>query len=760
MEHIPTSSTIKRIGFIGNYMPRQCGIATFTTDLCEAIATEYDGTTCIALPVNDTDFGYAYSDRVRFELTEKDISSYLRAADFLHTNNVDLVCLQHEYGIYGGRAGSHILALLRELNMPIVTTFHTILKIPDPEQQRVLQEIAALSDRVVVMSQRGVEFLQEVYRVSPAKIDLIPHGIPDVPFVDPSFHKDLFGVEGKTVLLSFGLLSANKGIENVIAALPDVLAKHPDVVYIILGATHPHVKRDEGEKYRLSLQRLAREKGVEEQVIFYNQFVSLEELIEFIGAADIYITPYLNQAQIVSGTLAYTLGAGKAIISTPYWYAEEMLADERGVLVPFHDPKALAGAVVDLMDHEAKRHAMRKRAYLYGRGMVWPQVARRYMESFERARSGRRHFSLRTLTVKALDENPNELPPLKLDHLRHMADETGMLQHAIFTVPNYHHGYTTDDNTRALMVSTLLEEMGSAEALELASRYLAFVWYAFNVETRRFRNFMDYQRRWLEDSGSDDCHGRALWALGTVLGRSNTPALHSMAGWLFEKALPPILETTSPRAWAFALIGIHEYLRRFAGDRVASQARDELAKRLLALYKNHRTDDWRWYEDVLTYCNAALPQAMLMSGQSISDNEMTQVGLESLQWLADLQRSAKGHFIPIGSNGFYPKGGTRARFDQQPVEAQAMVSACLEAARITSDASWRKEARGVFEWFLGRNDLNLPIYDPKTGGCRDGLHPDRANENQGAESTLAYLQASLELRLSENTLETKESPAQ
>ena len=760
MEHIPTSSTIKRVGFIGNYMPRQCGIATFTTDLCEAIATEYDGTTCIALPVNDTDFGYAYSDRVRFELTEKDISSYLRAADFLHTNNVDLVCLQHEYGIYGGRAGSHILALLRELNMPIVTTFHTILKIPDPEQQRVLQEIAALSDRVVVMSQRGVEFLQEVYRVSPAKIDLIPHGIPDVPFVDPSFHKDLFGVEGKTVLLSFGLLSANKGIENVIAALPDVLAKHPDVVYIILGATHPHVKRDEGEKYRLSLQRLAREKGVEEQVIFYNQFVSLEELIEFIGAADIYITPYLNQAQIVSGTLAYTLGAGKAIISTPYWYAEEMLADERGVLVPFHDPKALAGAVVDLMDHEAKRHAMRKRAYLYGRGMVWPQVARRYMESFERARSGRRHFSLRTLTVKALDENPNELPPLKLDHLRHMADETGMLQHAIFTVPNYHHGYTTDDNTRALMVSTLLEEMGSAEALELASRYLAFVWYAFNVETRRFRNFMDYQRRWLEDSGSDDCHGRALWALGTVLGRSNTPALHSMAGWLFEKALPPILETTSPRAWAFALIGIHEYLRRFAGDRVASQARDELAKRLLALYKNHRTDDWRWYEDVLTYCNAALPQAMLMSGQSISDNEMTQVGLESLQWLADLQRSAKGHFIPIGSNGFYPKGGTRARFDQQPVEAQAMVSACLEAARITSDASWRKEARGVFEWFLGRNDLNLPIYDPKTGGCRDGLHPDRANENQGAESTLAYLQASLELRLSENTLETKESPAQ
>jgi len=760
MDPITTHPAIKRIGFIGNYLPRQCGIATFTTHLCEAIAAEYDGTTCIALPVNDIEAGYAYPPRVRFELTEKDISSYLRAADFLHTNNVDLVCLQHEYGIFGGKAGSHIVALLRELRMPIVTTFHTILRDPNPEQRRVLEEIATLSDRLVVMSKRGADFLQEIYHVSPKKIDLIPHGIPDVPFVDPSFHKDLFGVEGKTVLLSFGLLSANKGIENVIAALPDILARHPNVVYIILGATHPHVKRDEGEKYRRSLQWLAQEKGVEAQVIFYNRFVSLEELIEFISAADIYITPYLNETQIVSGTLAYTLGAGKAVVSTPYWYAEEMLAEERGALVPFHDPKALADQVIDLLDHEAKRHAMRKRAYLFGRKMLWPQVARLYMESFERARAERRHFALPSLRVEALGNSADELPPLNLDHLHHMADDTGMLQHAIFTVPNYHHGYTTDDNTRALMVSTLLEELGSGEALELAPRYLAFVWYAFNVETRRFRNFMGYQRHWLEDSGSDDCHGRALWALGTVLGRSNTPALHSMASWLFEKALPAILETTSPRAWAFALIGIHEYLKRFAGDRVAGQVREELAKRLLSLYQAHRTDEWRWYEDGLTYCNAALPQAMLMSGQSIPDKAMTEAGLESLAWLADLQRSTKGHFIPIGSNGFYVKGGERARFDQQPVEAQAMVSACLEAARVTRDQRWRREARRAFEWFLGRNDLNLPIYDPTTGGCRDGLHPDRANENQGAESTLAFLQASLELRLAENSLESMESSSQ
>ena len=746
-------SPISRIAFIGNYLPRQCGIATFTTDLCEAIAAEHSDTTCIAVPVNDIEGGYAYPARVRFELTEKDIESYRRAADFLNINSVDLVCLQFEYGIFGGRAGSHILALLRDLRVPIVTTLHTILREPDAHQRKVLIEVAGLSDRLVVMSKRGAEFLQEIYHVSPEKIDLIPHGIPDLPFVDPSFHKDLFGVEGKIVLLSFGLLSANKGIENVISALPAILAKHPNVVYFIVGATHPHVIRHDGEAYRFSLQWLAQEKGVEGQVIFYNRFVSLEELVEFIGAADIYITPYLNPAQIVSGTLAYTVGAGKAVISTPYWYADEVLADERGVLVPFRDPAALAEQVIDLLDNEAKRHGMRKRAYLYGREMIWPQVARRYMESFQRARAERRHFSAPGFVVKALDKRPAELPALNLDHLRRMTDDTGMFQHAIFTVPNYREGYTIDDNARALTVSALLEELGSEETSELTSRYFAFVWYAFNSETGRFRNFMNYQRNWLEENGSDNSHGHTLWALGTVLGRSITPALQSMAGWVFEKALPAILHTSSPRAWAFALIGIHEYLHRFAGDRRVGQVREQLAERLLKLYQTNRADEWRWYEKSLTYCNAALPHALLMCGQGIPNNEMSEAGLESLSWLADLQHAeeAGGHFVPIGSNGFYQRGGERARFDQQPVEAQAMVSACLEAHRITGDKRWYKEARCAFDWFLGRNDLDLPIYDPTTGGCRDGLHPDRPNENQGAESSLAYLQAVLELRLAETT---------
>ena len=643
--------------------------------------------------------------------------------------------------------------------MPIVTTLHTILRDPDPGQRRVLEEIASLSARLVVMSERGAEFLREIYHVPAEKIDLIPHGIPDVPFEDPSFHKDLFGVEGKTVLLSFGLLSANKGIENVISALPAILAKHPNVVYIVLGATHPQVLRNEGETYRLSLQWLAQQKGVESNVIFYNRFVALDELVQFISASDIYITPYLDEAQITSGTLAYTVGAGKAVISTPYWYAEEMLADDRGALVPFRDPQALAEQVIDLLDNESKRHAMRKRAYMFGRDMIWPQVARRYMQSFERARSERRHFAQAEFVVKPLDKRPQELPPLKLDHLYDLTDQTGILQHATFTVPNYREGYTTDDNARALMVSALLEELGVKEAPQLATRYLAFLWYAFNNETTRFRNFMDYQRQWLEDSGSDDSRGRALWALGTVLGRSNKPTLHNMAGRIFEQSLLGILKTTSPRAWAFALIGIHEYLGRFAGDRRASQVREELAGRLLTLYQNNRSDEWRWFEQSLTYCNAALSHAMLLCGELIPNTEMAEAGLELLalagrsatrgyQMEAILSRLARTAFIHGAAN---VPASTNSLWKPKPWSPLASRLTGLQAIK-----DWRQEARSAFEWFLGRNDLNRPVYDPTTGGCRDGLHPDRPNENQGAEFTLAFLQSLLELRLAENLIRTDE----
>jgi glycosyltransferase involved in cell wall biosynthesis len=741
---------LRRIAIVGNHLPRQCGIATFTTDVCEALASEFRQVDCFALPVNDTLTGYEYPPRVRFEVLESDLPSYQRAADFLNINEIDLVCLQHEYGIFGGRAGSHILALLRELRMPVVTTLHTVLRHPDAHQRYVLEEIADLSDRLIVMSARSREFLRDVYGISEGKVDFIPHGIPDMPFVDPNFYKDRFGTEGKLVLLTFGLLSRNKGIENVILALPEIVRAYPNVAYIVLGATHPNVQRQEGEQYRIYLERLARELGVEQNVIFHNRFVALEELVEFIGGADIYITPYCNEAQAVSGTLAYALGAGKAVISTPYWYAQEMLADGRGVLVPFRNPGAIAEKTIELLSNEAERHAMRKRAYLYGRAMVWREVARAYMTSFERARASRKQRPRAAFSARTLDKAIAELPVLKLDHLRRMTDDTGILQHAVFTVPDYKEGYATDDNARALIFAVMLEQSSldvSETALDLSSRYLGFLWYAFEPNRGRFRALLNYERTW-DGSISEDSHGRALWALGTVLGRSKIQGLRGVASRAFDLALPAVTSFTSPRAWAFALLGIQEYLSWFSGDRAAQNARATLIDRLLQLYQAQRSSDWVWFEDVLAYSNARIPQALLVCGQRMSRTDAIEVGLNTLGWLSEIQ-TCDGHFVPIGSNGFYRRGQERARFDQQPIEAAAMVSACLEAYRITGDPRWRKEAQLAFDWFLGRNDLGLSLYDASTGGCRDGLHPDRANENQGAESTLSFLLALLEMRLAE-----------
>jgi len=599
-----------RIAVIGNYLPRHCGIATFTTDLCGAISAEYGASRLLALPVNDTEEGYDYPATVRWPLAQDDVKSYREAADFLNFNNIDMVCLQHEYGIFGGPAGSHILHLLRDLKMPVVTTLHTVLREPDPNQLMVMEEIAELSDRLIVMSQLSSQFLQEIFKVPGSKIDMVPHGVPDLPFLDPNFYKDRFGVEGKAVLLTFGLLSPNKGIENVIQALPQILSRHNNVAYIVAGATHPHILRREGEKYRASLQALAKERGVESQVIFHNHFVSPEEMVEFIGAADIYITPYRHEAQVVSGTLAYALGAGKAIISTPYWHAIELLDDRRGALVPFQNPDAIAQKTIELLDTPAIRHAMRKRAYLFAREMVWKRVAQGYMESFARVRSDRMEnprvqFSAR-MTQKSLDQ----LPELNLNHLRQMTDDTGMLQHAIFTIPNRKEGYTTDDNARALILAVLLKQLklgqvdpegsdndrrGEADlwAANSAGLYLSFLEHAFNPTKGRFKNFLRYDRRWNEPVGSEDCHGRALWALGTTLGQSQDQALRGAAGRLFEFSLPAVLEFSSPRAWAYSLLGIQQYLTSYSGDRDAQKVRSALSRRLLEMYESVRRPDWK-----------------------------------------------------------------------------------------------------------------------------------------------------------------------
>lgn len=749
--------SIRRIALLGNHLPRQCGIATFTTDLSDALAAAAPGLDCFVLAMNDVGHRHDYPARVRFEIAEGDPTSYRRAADFLDVNTVDLVCVQHEYGIFGGKAGSHVLPLLRDVRMPIVTTLHTILGAPDPSQRRAMDELVRLSDRVVVMSNHGATLLREVHGVSPDKIDVIPHGIPDIRR-DPA-SKERLGVEGRPVILTFGLLSPDKGIEHVVDALPAIVARHPDAVYVVLGATHPHVREHHGETYRLSLETRARRLGVDGSIVFHDRFVSQTELAEFLSAADVYITPYLKEEQITSGTLAYAVGTGIAVVSTPYVYARELLADGRGVLVPVADPAAIAREIVDLLGDGARREMLCERAFAEGRKMVWPAVAQSYLASFARARAER--AARRRTAFRPLARHSAGLPAAGLGHLGLLTDDTGLFQHAVFTLPRRSDGYCVDDNARGLLLMALLEEARTddrATIHALATKYLSFVEHAYDRGRGRFRNFMSFSRRWLEECGSEDSHGRALWALGTVVGRGSHAGRLALARELFHAALPAVLRFSSPRAWAYASLGIDEYLRAYEGDSNVQGVLTQLAGQLLALHRRASRADWPWFEGSLTYANGRLPQALLVGGVRLGDESMTSTALRSLEWLWSVQDEG-GVFSPIGTAGFWVRGSARAAFDQQPIEAASMVSALLAAHRGTSDAGWLDRARRTFGWFLGHNRLQRPLYDASTGGCRDGLHEDRANENQGAESTVSFLIALSEMRSSDRDVPFLPRPA-
>jgi glycosyltransferase involved in cell wall biosynthesis len=734
---------IDSVAVIGNYLPRQCGIATFTTDLVEALSAEAPDINCWAVAINDKPEGYAYPEKVRFEINQNKLTDYSVASEFLNISRVDIVCVQHEYALFGGPAGSHLLKLLGEIRMPVVTTLHTVLRDPAPEYREVMCKLSDLSDKLVVMSRKAFDFLKDIYSVPEEKIAFIHHGIPDTPFIDSSFYKDKFGVEGKKVLLTFGLLSPNKGIENVLQALPSVIQKHPDVTYIILGATHPHILKAHGEEYRISLQQLVRKLNISGHVIFQNRFVALKELCEFLGIADIYVTPYLKETQITSGTLAYAMGTGKAVISTPYWYATEMLAEGRGRIVPFSNPDAMAEQIIDLLDNDVNRHAIRKKAYTFCREAIWKEVSRRYLEVFSEVQLERaRHPRPRHLYIENIKAITNfELPEMKLDHLKTLTDDTGILQHATHTIPNRHHGYCTDDNARALMVAAMGRKYTPTDNMcldSLSSDYLSFLLYAFNVEKGRFRNFMTYARQWTEEVGSEDAHGRALWGLGRAVAFLDNPGHLAISSTLFNQALKAVEHFDSPRAVAFALVGIHAYLQKFSGDSEVRRAREILADWLFNQFKNNATKSWPWLESTLSYANGKLPHALLLSGQWMQRSDMIDMGLISLKWLLTIQ-TEDGHFVPIGNKGWYEQGGPKARFDQQPIEANTMIEACVEAFNVTRDKTWIDSAVMCFNWFLGHNDLNTPLYDPKTGGCRDGLMADGINQNEGAESTLAWL---------------------
>jgi len=736
---------VNSVAVIGNYLPRQCGIATFTTDLVTALARQNPNLDICTIAMNDRPEGYAYGNDVHFEINQQNLREYELAADYLNIHKVDAVCVQHEYGIFGGKAGGYLLKLLSEVRAPIVTTLHTVLTTPTEDYRNVMLRLAEYSERLVVMSHKAMDILDEVYRIPREKIRYIPHGIPDMPFVDPNYYKDQFGVIGKQLLLTFGLLSQNKGIEYAIRALPKVVERHPDIVYMVLGATHPHVVKAEGETYRLQLQSLVRQLGLEKHVVFHNRFVTYKELCEYLAATDIYITPYVNEAQITSGTLAYAMGTGKPVVSTPYWHAAEMLADGRGKLVPFKDSDALADALIDYIDNESERHITRKRAYDFCRSAVWNEVARSYLDTFAEVKHSRSLHPKPYRPSSKLDQQRSYsrgLPDVKLDRLLALTDDTGMLQHAKYTVPDRAHGYCTDDNARALLVTARVQRLLPENAKlcdKLCDTYLAFLLHAFNEERGRFRNFMDYGRRWLEEVGSEDSHGRAVWALGSAVSLLSDARQQPLIVTLFKRAVPACELLTSPRAMAFSLLGMTDYLDVMPGDSDIKRLRGDLVEELFKRFSSTKPE-WPWPEDKVTYDNSRLCQALIAAGHALQRDDVIEAGLRSLRWLMKQQMSDKC-FVPIGNQGWFVKGGTPARFDQQPLEAAAAVEACLLAHAISQESEWLQYAQSAFNWFLGNNDLNLALYDAKTGGCCDGLEINGVNRNQGAESTLAWLQA-------------------
>ncbi|MFE0756980.1 glycosyltransferase family 4 protein [Inquilinus sp. NPDC058860] len=738
---------LSRLAFIGNSLPRRCGIATFTTDLQQAVA-ESDSTTdtCI-VAMTDHGHTYDYPATVRLEVADDRIEDYVRTAEALNAGQFDVVSLQHEFGIFGGEAGSHIMALLSRLTMPVVTTLHTVLAEPTPAQRSVLNRIIGASSRVVVMAEKGRELLQAVYAVPAEKIDVIPHGIPDVAFVEPAAAKAKLGFAGRPVILTFGLLSPNKGIEVMIDAMPSILQGRADAVYVVLGATHPNLVRDQGEAYRESLAARVRDRGVEGHVVLLDQFVDRATLLEFIAMCDVYVTPYLNEAQMTSGTLAYSFGMGKAVVSTPYWHAQELLAEGRGILVPSGDAPAIGAAVAGLLNDDIRREAMRRRAYASSRSMTWARTAGRYLAVFEHARRGHRLRVIDRPDITVPTRDGFAPPEMQLGHFLSMCDDTGLFQHAVHSVPDRSHGYCVDDNARALLVACALNhprELRLPEAL--TARLAAFVQHAWNPDTKRFRNFMGFDRRWLEASGSEDSHGRTLWALGECARSDASPSRRRWATALFAEALPTVEGFGSPRAWAFALLGLDGYCAVVPEDSLAERVRHDLAERLMSILAAVETRDWVWFEEGLAYDNARLSQALIVTGMATGSLGFVDAGLRTLHWLMALQTTPAGVFRPVGSDSFGDKRTAPRPFDQQPLEAAAAISACLAAWRADDDSEWKADAARAFAWFLGDNDLSLSLVDPDTGSCRDGLHPDRLNENRGGESVVSYLLGLSEIR--------------
>jgi glycosyltransferase involved in cell wall biosynthesis len=739
------------IAFIGTYPPRRCGIATFGFDLRAAISggVETDATTMPVVALERPGDDHAYPPEVIWQLDVDDRSAYRRLAAELNDSGVDAVILQHEYGIFGGDSGEYLLDLVERLRIPVISTLHTVRREPTERQHSVLRLLAERSALVVVTSDRARDILAASYGITGDCVEVIPHGVPDVPLVDPDQAKPRLGLEGRSVVLTFGLLSHNKRIEHVLEALAQVAPQVPRLTYVVAGATHPDVRRQEGEAYRESLIKLANDLGLERHVRFVDRYMRLDELVDWLAAADVFVTAYPGADQIVSGTLAYAVAAGKAIVSTPYEHAAELLADGRGVLVPFDDVDALAKELQHLLvDHEA-RDALGRQAYAFGRTMVWSAVGARYKEVVEEIVDRWR--------IAAAPRPPAFAPvrrlavaPVARFHLGEMDHPLGMHQHAVGSRANPQHGFCTDDMARRLVVDLRHAESDPAPTIKASVDWsLDFLEHAWNPSTRRFRNFRDIEGNWLEEHGSEDSHGRAVQGLGELLACWTGPDERARAADLLGKALPVGLEFEHLRPWAYIVLGC-EAARRggWRGDTVG--VFEALAGRISREFEFARTagrnSGWPWPEPNVLYDNGVMPQALIVAGGALGEEAWVECGVEVLSWLFAAQVAPAGHLSPVGNRGWWPRGGRPARFDQQPIEAASLLEAARAAHQATGDPRWADAMERAYAWFLGANDLGLPLADPRRGTCRDGLNEDGINPNQGAESTLVWLLAAERIR--------------
>lgn len=718
-----------RVCLVGTAPPRRCGIATFTDDLRAGLSRLDPPTPALQVALTDDMDLYTYGPAVEYEIHADRLTDYAAAAAFIEQSEVDVVCLQHEFGIFGGPAGGYVNELLDRIRVPVVTSLHTVLADPPEHLRDATRALAARSDRLVVLAEQAVDLLIDGYGIDRDKVVYIPHGVPDVAFMDPEHAKPAIGAEGRVVLMTFGLLGPDKGIETMLDALQAVVAAHPEVLYIVLGATHPQVRRHDGERYRDSLAAHVDRLGLADHVVFHDRYVDLDELCRFLGATDLYVTPYLKADQIVSGTLAYAVGMGRGVVSTPYRYARELLAEGRGRLVPFGAPDALATALVDLIGDRETRNEMRRRAYDFGRSMSWPEVARTYTDLFTEvvAQSKRRVQPAPVLAAGGAN----------FAYLRELTDDTGLIQHTRYGVADRASGYCTDDVSRALVAATIGSDRGNPVAASLIPTYLSFL-SAAQREDGSFENILDFDRRFRPGTASEDTLGQVTWGLGTVIGVSDDACWRSLALQLFDRSLEAVGELTDTRAVAYAISGLCAYLARFPGTQAVRRVTQRLAAHLLRQLDDHATPDWQWFGPSLTYANAKVPHALLLASRVFDDTRLRSAGLSTLDFVLGVTFTG-GQFDFIGNEGWYAKGGHRAVFGQQPIEAGLTAEACMTAYEITGDDRYLDLAQAAVQWLLGRNRLGEALYEPSSGRCRDGLDHQGVSDNFGAESAICAL---------------------